>query len=177
VEIGLVNAKLGGGASSQTKSAMTYDAKTNRVYTGTARKVLFAFNPDTGAVSWRTQDPVAQFLHTPSAPVVGEGVVVGSSFWMGLFGYDEKTGKELWRHTRNNSVVTKEWYKSGLPWIERFGFPVFKDGKLYLSHDAESDPAEQEGTEFSVNAKTLTLKLQGKDVPDFLKELVFKRVG
>lgn len=54
---------------------------------------------------------------------------------------------------------------------------LIKDGKLYLSHDAESDPAEQEGTEFSVNARTLTLKLQGKDVPDFMKELVFKRVG
>ena len=164
-EIGLVDAKLGGGASSQTKAAMTYDAKMNRVYTGTARKVLFAFNPDTGAVCWRTQDPIAQFIHTPSAPVVGEGVVVGSSFWIGLFGYDEKTGKELWRHTRNNSTVTDEWYRSGLPWIERMGFPVFKDGKLYLTSDCEfleveprsGEPLRRKKFDFSVNCYTRPL--------------------
>ena len=169
-DIGLIGNRLSGGNSGTSKSAMTYDPASNRVYVGTARKSLFAIDPDAGKICWRTQDPSVQFLATPSAPVVGEGVVVGSSFWMGLYGYDEKTGKELWKHTRNNSPVTNEWYQSGLPWIERFGFPVFKDGKLYLTSDKEflevephtGEPLRRKKFDFSVNCYTMPLFIGDK---------------
>jgi len=169
-EVGLIGAVLGGGANSQTKSAMTLDAEGGRLYVGTARKSLFALDPDKGTVVWRTQDPKANYLATPSAPACGEGMVIGSSFWVGLFGYDAKTGKEIWKHTRNNSPVTEEWYRSGIPWIERLGFPVFNDGKLYLTSDREflevdphtGVPIRRKKFPFSVNCYTKPLFTGGR---------------
>ncbi len=53
---------------------------------------------------------------------------------------------------------------------------LVKDGKLYLS-DGDKDPALEEGQRFEVNDKTLKLTLSGSDVPEFMKELILKRVG
>ncbi len=160
--VGLLNARLGHGKSAESKTAMTYDPKSNRLYAGTIQRALFALDPDTGTICWRPQDQKGGYSGTPSAVVVGEGVVVCGSFWQGLYGYDEKTGKELWRHTRNSSRVTREWYKSGLPWIERVGFPVFRDGKLYLTSASEflevdphtGEPIRRIKFKFSVNCYT-----------------------
>ena len=135
--IGIVGAKLGGGADSETTSAMTLDAAAGRLYVGTYRQALFSLDPRTGRENWHAEKMRAAYLRTPAAPCFGEGVVVGNMFWNGLYGYDAKTGKELWKHTRNNSPVTREWYRSGLPWIERIGYPVAHAGKLYLTSTTE----------------------------------------
>lgn len=131
--VGLVGAHLTGGDNSQTRSAMTLDTENGRLYAGMARMTLFALDPKTGSVAWRAQDRHANYVGTYSAPVPCGDVVVGGQQWMGLFGYDARTGAELWRHTINNSRVTAEWYESGKPWLERWGIPAFRDGKLYLT--------------------------------------------
>lgn len=131
--VGLVGAHLTGGDDSLTRSAMTLDTDKNRIYVGTARRTLFALNPDTGKVVWHTQDKSANYLGTLSAPTPCGDVVVGGQGWVGLFGYDAHTGAELWSHTINNSPVTAEWYESGKPWLERYGLPIYRDGKLYLT--------------------------------------------
>ena len=131
--VGLVGAHLSGGDNPQTRSAMTLDAKRGRIYAGMARRTLFAFDMATGKVVWHTQDRKANYLGTYSAPTPCDDVVVGGQQWAGLFGYDANTGAELWSHTINNSRVTAEWYESGKPWLERWGYPVFRHGKLYLT--------------------------------------------
>lgn len=131
--VGLIGARLGGGSDSRAASAPTLDVEGGRLYVGTARKALFALDPETGREVWHAQDSHAHFLTTPAAPCFGDGVVVGNLLWGGLYGYDAKTGKELWKHTRNDSPVTKVWYQSGMPWIERLGYQVCRGGKLYLT--------------------------------------------
>ena len=135
--VGLIGKKLYGGADSNTSTAMTLDAEHGRLYVGTVKKALFSLDPETGTENWHAQADNPWFLRTPSAPCAGDGVVVGGMYWGGLFGYDAQTGKELWKHVRNNSPVTQEWYKSGLPWIERIGYPVVRGGKLYLTSAME----------------------------------------
>ena len=131
--VGLIGKTLYGGSDATTDSAMTLDAEHGRLYVGTVKKALFSLDPETGTENWHAQADNPWFIRTPSAPCVGDGVVVGGMYWGGLFGYDAQTGKELWKHVRNNSRVTQEWYRSGLPWIERIGYPVFHGGRLYLT--------------------------------------------
>ncbi len=163
--VGVTGAYFGGGADPLVRSAMTYDDASGRLYAGTKGRALFALDPATGKVVWRTNDPTIHHLSTPAAAVAGEGVVVGSLFWGGLFGYDAKTGKQLWSHTRNNSSVTRDWYASGLPWIERYGFPMFHGGKLYLTSADEfleleprtGEPIRRKKLKFKVNCYTKPL--------------------
>jgi len=141
--IGVTGAVFGGGGTSQLKSALAIDETRGWIFGGTIRRNLFAVEIETGKLVWRTKDEGPFFLGTPSAPVVCGDTVFASGYWMGRFGYDIATGRELWRHTRNNSTVTSEWYASGIPWIETVGFPKYHDGKVYLathSHFLEVDP-------------------------------------
>ena len=69
-------------------------------------------------------------------------------------------------------VDTDEMLKN----INQTGKYLIKDGKLYTSTD-DKDPAETEGQTYELNGKTLKITLAGKDVPDFMKELTFQRVG
>ena len=162
-EVGLAGVQLLGGATGDLKTTPTVDPKTQRLYCGTARTCLLALDTETGETVWRAQDSEEQrgqlFMTTPSRPVICGDTVVGGIFWEGLFGYDAKTGRFLWRNGRNRCTDTMTWYKSGVPWIERFGFPVYRDGKLYMathSHFLEVEPRtgkilRQKQFEFSVN--------------------------
>jgi outer membrane protein assembly factor BamB/predicted phosphodiesterase len=169
-DVGLLGAKLYGATDSSTDSALTLDTAARRLYLGTACRSLLALDSDTGVVVWRTKDDYCHFLVTCSAPTVGDGVVVGGLTWRGLYAYDAVTGDELWRHTRNESRVTTEWYASGLPWIERHGFPVIRNGKLYLTSDKEflevnlrtGEPIRRVRFPFSVKCYTSPLFHEGR---------------
>ena len=164
-DIGLTGSRLFGGGDSLTKAALTLDETRGRVYVGTARKTLLALDEKTGRIVWRTDDGSAQFLATPSAPTVCGDVLVASSFWVGLFGYDAATGKELWRHMGRTCKTTAEWYASGLPWIERVGFPVYRNGRLYLTSAHEflevdvksGEPLRRRKYDFSMSCYTQPL--------------------
>ena len=57
---------------------------------------------------------------------------------------------------------------------------LIKDGKLYMTTDEDSDPAEEDGTEYKVSEKSLTIQTPqngDEETPDFLKELTFTRIG
>ena len=164
-EIGLVGAQLLGGADKENRSTLTVDPPTGRLYCGTARRALKALDPETGKTVWSAEHAKGKapgeqvFVPTLSRPVVCGDTVVGGIYWDGLYGYDAETGAFLWRHGRNNSKDTMTWYRSGIPWIERIGFPVYRDGKLYLathSHFLEVEPRtgkllRQKEFPFSVN--------------------------
>lgn len=131
--IGLIGQTLLGGMSGNTSSTMTLDEKNNRMFAGQAYLKLYAFDLGTGKIVWQPDSKRGHVLNTPSRPVLAGGnVLVASAMWDGLIGYDLATGKEIWSHRRNDSRVTSEWYASGYPWLERWGFPVLKDGLLYL---------------------------------------------
>ena len=132
-DIGMAGAMLSGGADAHTPSGITIDEGSGRLYVGTIMKALLAVDLKTGEPVWHTKSEGHFYLRTATAPVVGEGVVVGGGYWWGLYGYDAKTGEEIWKHCRNNSSVTEEWYRSGLPWLERVGIPLVVGGKLYLT--------------------------------------------
>ena len=158
-DVGIVGAKFDGGSSSTLGGAMTIDPERNRLYVGSALRQLVALDPANGEIVWRPKETRSCFLSTPSCTVACGDTVVGGVFWEGLYGYDAETGERLWRHGRNNSADTETWYKSGVPWIERFGFPVYRDGKLYIAsheHFFEVEPRtgrmlRQKVFPFSVN--------------------------
>lgn len=57
---------------------------------------------------------------------------------------------------------------------------LLKDGKLYMTTDADGDPAEEEGTEYKISDKSLTIQTPqnaDEEVPEYLKNLTFSRVG
>ena len=113
---------------------ITLDEAGARLYFGTYRKALVALDPATGRIVWRAEQKGASYQSTPAAPAAGCGVVVGNRFWLGLYGYDAETGKELWSHERSGApgLTTAQRYETGVPWLERHGYPVFHGEKLYV---------------------------------------------
>ena len=61
--------------------------------------------------------------------------------------------------------------------INTSGKYLLKEGKLYMSTTPDGDPAAEEGSEYTLTDKTLTIKVPGDDVPEYMQQLTFNRVG
>lgn len=168
-EILYTGTKLRGGEELRSNSAMTLDAAHGRLYVGQCFRTLFAVDPATGKVNWRTDAKIGRFVRSATAPLVCDDVVIGWAYWAGTFGYDAKTGKELWRHTLGRSKNTQERHRAGIPWINNMGFPTYRDGKLVLlahRHYLEVDPKtgtilRQKVFPFETTCFTSPLELDG----------------
>lgn len=142
-EAGLSGTRLWGGASGFSGSFMKYDEASSRLYVGNAGKSLFAVDPDSSEVVWRTDSKTGFFLSSRTPPAICGDVVVGRANWAGTFGYDAKTGKTLWTHVLGNAPTAKERHRMAEPWLECMGLPVYRDGRLVLTaHNRyfEADP-------------------------------------
>lgn len=169
-EIGLAGSRLWGGASGFSASFMTYDAKRNRLYVGTACKSLFALDPDSAKVVWRTDATHGLFIGSPTHAALCGDVVVGRANWAGTFAYDAGRGKTLWMRKLGDAPTAKERHRLAVPWLYCHGYPVFRGGKLILTgHDRyfECDPAtgemlRQKELGFGVSCFTSPVFLDGR---------------
>ena len=169
-EIGLTGTRLWGGASGFSASFMTYDDVSNRLYIGNACKSLFAIDPDSAEIVWRTDATYGIFLGSPTCPAICGDVVVGRANWAGTYGYDAKTGKTLWIHKLGNAPTAKERHRLAEPWLECMGFPLYRNGRLILTgHDRyfEVDPktgeiVRQKKLGFGVSCFTAPVFLDGR---------------
>lgn len=149
---------------------MTYDDVSNRLYIGNACKSLFAIDPDSAEIVWRTDATYGIFLGSPTCPAICGDVVVGRANWAGTYGYDAKTGKTLWIHKLGNAPTAKERHRLAEPWLECMGFPLYRNGRLILTgHDRyfEVDPktgeiVRQKKLGFDVSCFTAPVFLDGR---------------
>ncbi len=142
-EVGYTGSRMWGGASGFSQSFLNYDAATNRLFVGSAFKSLFALDPETAKVVWRTDATHGIFLGSPTPCAVCDEVIVGRANWAGTFGYDARTGKTLWTHRLGDAPTAQERHRLAEPWLECMGFPVYRGGKLILTgHNRyfEADP-------------------------------------
>ena len=95
---------------------MTYDDVSNRLYIGNACKSLFAIDPDSAEIVWRTDVAYGIFLGSPTCPAICGDVVVGRANWAGTYGYDSKTGK-----TKYVDAIELAFYNAYLAGIGRDG--------------------------------------------------------
>ena len=142
-EVGYTGSRMWGGASGFSASFMTYDDASGRLYVGSAMKSLFALDPLSAQVVWRTDATQGIFLGSPTPPTVCGDVVIGRANWAGTFGYDAKTGKTLWIHRLGNAPTAQARHRMAEPWLYCMGYPVYRKGRLILTgHDRyfEADP-------------------------------------
>lgn len=142
-EVGYTGARMWGGAPGFSGSAMTYDSATRRLYVGSARRALYALDPETGKVVWRTDAKTSCFIGSPTRPTVCGDVVVGWAYWAGTFAYDAKTGKELWEHVLGKAPTAAERHRMSVPWLNCVGYPACHNGRFAFvahQHYAEADP-------------------------------------
>jgi len=142
-EVGYTGSRMWGGASGFSASFMTYDEPSGRLYVGSAHKSLFALDPSSARVVWRTEAKQGVFLGSPTRPTVCGDVVVGRAHWAGTFGYDAKTGRQLWEHRLGKAPTAQERHRLAEPWLYCLGYPVYRNGRLALtghSHYFEADP-------------------------------------
>lgn len=88
------------------------------VYAGTG-KGLCALNAQTGDVLWQNS-AWGQGEGTTSTLTLGEGMLIGSSQWRGLYGNDAKTGELKWHLTKNGLT-------------NRGATPVIYNGLIYVT--------------------------------------------
>ncbi|MBR3820619.1 MAG: hypothetical protein IKJ37_03250, partial [Kiritimatiellae bacterium] len=95
---------------------MTYGDVSNRLYIGNACKSLFAIDPDSAEIVWRTDVAYGIFLGSPTCPAICGDVVVGRANWAETYGYDAKTGK-----TKYVDAIELAFYNAYLAGIGRDG--------------------------------------------------------
>ena len=170
-EIGATGSRVfWGGASGFSASFMTYDDASGRLYVGSAWKSLFALDPETAKVVWRTDAKQGCFLGSPTRPTVCGDVIVGRAHWAGTFGYDAKTGKTLWIHRLGKAPTAQERHRLAVPWLYCLGYPVYRKGRLVLTghnHYFEADPKtgeiiRQKVLPFGMSCFTSPLFLDGR---------------
>ena len=135
IEFGMDKRAPGWGGNPLTQLESTLDAAANRLYVGNAMTYQAALDLDDGKVVWRAEKKGMSFGNTPVACAVADGVVVSSCNWVGLFGYDARTGALLWRHPGpdNGKLSGAKRVSSGYPWMNRVGRPLIREGKVYLA--------------------------------------------
>lgn len=135
VEFGMDKRAPGWGGNPLSLLETTLDAATNRLYVGSAMTYLAALDLDTGKTVWRAEKKGMSFGRSPAACGVAEGVVVASCNWVGLFGYDARSGALLWRHPGpdNGKLSGAKRVSAGYPWMNRVGRPLIREGKVYLA--------------------------------------------
>lgn len=87
-----------------------------------------ALDARTGAVRWVCEG-FKLWGSTASRPVCGEGIVTGEINWHGLYAFDAKTGRMVWRRDRFGELGTKETLRS------RAGAVTIADGQVYVTSD------------------------------------------
>ena len=113
-----------------------------RVYAVTLNPVLFALDPKSGHIIWKTRLGDPRFLSETAAPIFYDGMVfVGSSgAEAGQRGfeaaYDAKTGRQIWRHyTIPPANAPGSWVKGhhggGVVWMNATIDP--NAGRLYIA--------------------------------------------
>ena len=93
--VGLIGARLSGGADSRLGGALTLDPARNRLYVGSAEKSLVALDTASGNIVWRPDAERTNFTCTPSCTVACGDTVVGGIYWTALYGYDQANPSHL----------------------------------------------------------------------------------
>lgn len=169
-EVGYTGTRIWGGASGFSASFMTFDDASGRLFVGNACKSLFAIDPKTAHVVWRTDAKQGIFLGSPTRATVCGDVIVGRAHWAGTFGYDANTGKTLWSRRLGSAPTAQERHRMGIPWLECLGYPCYRNRRLILighNHYFEADPrtggiVRQKILSFGVSCFTSPLFFDGR---------------